>query len=627
MSFIDGLSSGLDTSTIISQLMQIERRPQVALGNRRTREESARTELSGIRSDVNALRTMAADLRLTTGWDKVTATSSNPDAVSVRATSASTTGTSTFRVTSLASAASMYSTATYASKNTVVAAPTSSVFTSSGHQSLGFESLSGSGFSQGDISFQVVQDSGAAEVEGVGIPAIPITIDGTNDDIDFEVDGFNFSVTLSPGIYNTEQALADAIQAAIEGNPATAGLVTAGLTPDNRLSLSTVGEGSARSLIITGGDAITGLGFSLGQSGTGTDGIVEVDGVQTAVTDTTAGTEVVLASGGAGSITATVGGPLRSGTADVAQEGVGGGTLAELVSTINSAGLDYTAAAVNTGSGYKLQLTAKETGADSAFTPDPELFSGIDFTVLSAGTDAELTVDGANPFTITSSSNTFTDLLPGVDVTVNQLTTGPVTVSSAQDLDAITESVQGLVDKMNEILDRIASSTSNQPGTDSVLRNNREARRVADQLRNALVGPVDSSTLGSVGLVGIELTRDGKLTFDADGFREAFASNPVEMSKLFTDKVGGTEAPGVLDRLVEVAEAASAAGDGYLFTAAQAADRRIDDYGRQIDAFEQRFVAREANLRKTFANLEVALSGLQQQSSHLAAQLSSLGGS
>jgi flagellar hook-associated protein 2 len=626
MSFIDGLSSGLDTSAIISQLMQIERRPQVALDNRRTQEESARTELSGIRSDINALRTMAADLRLASGWNRVTATSSDPDAVTVQATSASTSGSTSFRVTELATAASVYSSSTYSSTNEVVAAPTASVFTTSGHQSLGFESLSGSGFSQGDIAFSVVQDSAAAEVEGAGIPAIPIEIDGTNDDIDFEVDGFSFSVTLSHGIYNSEAALAEALQAAIADNATAAAQVAAGLTGDHRISLSTLGEGSARSLTITGGDAMAGLGFSLGQSATGTDGIVEVDGVQTAITDTTAGTEVVLASGGAGSITATIGGPIRSGTADVSQEGFGSGTLSELVSTINDAGLGYTAAAVNTGNGYRLQLTADETGAASAFTPDPEAFVGIDFTVLSAGTDAELTVEGTNPFTIASSTNTFESLLPGVDVTVHRLTDNAVTVSSERDIAATTESVQSLVDKMNEVLERIASATTNQPGTDSVLRNNREARRAADQLRNALVEPVDTSTFGSVGVVGIELTREGKLSFDADGFKEAFASDPVQMTKLFTDSVGGTEAPGALDRLVEAAEQAAAAGTGYLHTASQASDRRIEDFGRQIEAFEQRFVAREANLRRTFANLEVALSGLQQQSGYLASQLSSLGG-
>ena len=79
-------------------------------------------------------------------------------------------------------------------------------------------------------------------------------------------------------------------------------------------------------------------------------------------------------------------------------------------------------------------------------------------------------------------------------------------------------------------------------------------------------------------------------------------------------------------RLALSGEQATTVGEGYLYTAGEAADRRIDDYGRQIDAFERRLELRESTLRRTYANLEVALGGLQQQSGWLASQVASLGG-
>lgn len=627
MSFIGGLSSGLDTSAIINQLMQLERRPQVALTNRKSREESARTELSEIRSEINALRTMASDLRLSSGWDRLVATSSSPEAVSVEATSASTTGSYSFQVTSVATAASVYSTQTFASTDDIVAAGGASVFRASGYEELGFESLDGSGFAEGAVSFSVVQSSAAAEINGTGIPTIPIEVDGTNDNVELEVNGFTFTVTLAHGTYDSEAELADALATAIAEDPGAAAAATASLDDDNGISLRTLEEGSANSITVLGGTALDVLGLTAAATATGVDGIVEVDGVQTAITSTAQGTAVTLPGTGAASISAVIAGPLRAGTATVAQSGFGSGSLADVVATVNSSDLGYTAAAVDTGNGYRLQLTAKETGAGSTIDIDPAIYGTTAFTVLSEGTDAELTIQGTNPFTVVSSSNTFTDLLPGVNITVNAVTQSPVTVTTERDLDTVTEKVDELVTKLNEILSRIADSTSNQPnGTRSVLQGNRDVRRAADQLRSAFVAPTEGNTFGSIGFVGIELTREGSLTFDRERFKEAFLEDPTAMTALFTDRGAGAGQPGAFDRLIQVAESAASSGDGYLFTAAQASERRIDDYGSQIEAFERRLEIREAALRRTYANLEVALGGLQQMSSHLAAQLASLGG-
>jgi flagellar hook-associated protein 2 len=629
MSNIDGLSSGLDTSSIINQLMQLERRPQVALTTRRDQEQAARTELSEIRSDVSALRNTAADLRLTSGWDQLVATSSNPDAVSVVAGSASTTGSYTFEVTQVATAASVYSDQVYASLDDATGAPGPSVLSATGNQALGFSSLQSTNVPDGPITFEVVQSSGEAKTVG-GIPTIPITVDGTNDAIDFEVSGISYSVTLEHGTYDSEEGLANALSAAIAGHSGASAVATASLNEDNRLVLATRAEGSDHSITVTGGTAVADLGFTLGQAGSGVDGLVEVDGVVTAISDASSGTSVTLATAGAGTIEATLNGAIRVGTAEVNQTtSSGSGSLQDLVNSVNSADLGYTAFAVNTGSGYRLQLTADEPGAASTIDTAGGAFGAMTFTQLVAGQDAVLTVQGDNPLTITSSSNTFDELLPGVTITVNDTTDGPVTVSTERDVESVTESVGELVTKMNELLNRISSSTANNPdGNRTVLQGNREARKVADELRNALVGPVDGNDFTSVGIVGIELNRDGTLTFNAERFSEALTTDPASLTSLFANRAteGGTTEPGVLDRLVEAAETATSVGTGYLYTAGEAADQRIDDYNRQIDSFERRLEVRESTLRRTYANLEVALGGLQNESSWLASQLASLGG-
>ncbi len=624
MSSIDGLSSGLDTTAIVNQLMQLERRPQAALTSRRDAEQAARTELSEIRSDLTAIRNQAADLRLATGFDRITATSSDPDAVSVEAGSATTTGSYSFVVSQTATAATVYSDQVYASLEDATGAAGVSTFSASGYQSAGFSAFQGNDFPDGPITVEVIQGSEPAKVVG-GIPTIPITVDGTNDAIDFEVDGFNFSVSLDHGTYNTEQALADALAAAVAGHAQAAAVATVSLNESNQIELSTRTEGSDRSLIVTGGSAVTDLGFSLGQAGSGVDGLVEVDGVVTAISDTTAGTTVTLASAGAGTIEATLSGGVRTGSI-TAEQSTSGTSLREVVDAVNATDNGYSAMAINTGSGYRLQLTADETGLGSSVDTGTGEYGTMTFTQLTAGQDAVLTVQGDNPLTITSSTNTFAEVLPGVAITVNDVTDGPVTVSTERDVEAITESVTELVNSVNDFLSRVATSTANDPdGARTVLQGNREARRAADEVRNALVAPVDGNLFTSIGVVGLELTREGTIDVDAATFAEALATDPDALSALFTNGAGAGEL-GALDRLVDAAEAATSVGSGYLYTAGEAADQRIDDYGRQIDAFERRLEIRESTLRRTYANLEVALGGLQQQSTWLASQLANLGG-
>lgn len=620
-SSVDGLSSGLDTTTIINQLMAIERRPQDALKARKSAAESARTELAGIRSDVSSLASLIKDFKTSSTFNALKATTTNPEAVTVKAASGVATGNYSFQVTSLATAASMYSTATFPSLSSVVAPTGASLFTASGYQPLGIKSLSGTGFDPGDIDLKVFQASTAAKLDSVvKIPAVPIQIDGTNDGIDLTVNGSHFSVTLAHGTYNTETAVASALNAAIAANPDTAGTLKAGLTIDKGISLATTAEGSSHWLAIDGGTALDALGLTSGDNATGTDGIIQVNGIQTTVSDTAADTELTLDAGGGASITAVLSGPLRAGTALVAQTSLGGGTLSDVVSTVNRAGLGYTASAVNVGGSYRLQLTANHTGADSAFDADPAIFGSTDFTQLSAGTDAELTIEGDNPFTISSATNTFNALMPGVDVTVNKLTDIAVTVSTTRDDDAATSKVSDLVTKLNDLIGRIAKSTANAPGqAKSVLQRSNEARRVAESLRAALVGPIGGSSLTSVGVVGIQLSRDGTLTFDKTKFADTLAANHAEMAKLFSDQAGSGQ--GVLDRMASAADAATRSSDGYLFSASESNSKRIDDYGKQIDAYDQRLTTKEAALRKTYANLEVALSGLKKQSASLVTQL------
>src|SRR5689334_6277634 len=74
---VSGLVSGLDTSTIISQLMQVEAQTQTNLKTKLSTEQSNVKSLQDLNSAFASLATSAADLAKATAWNPVKVTSSS----------------------------------------------------------------------------------------------------------------------------------------------------------------------------------------------------------------------------------------------------------------------------------------------------------------------------------------------------------------------------------------------------------------------------------------------------------------------------------------------------------------------------------------------------------------------
>jgi flagellar hook-associated protein 2 len=81
---IGGIASGLDTDSIVNQLMQLERQPVVRLERRQQQLQSTKDAWGQLNTRLSALRIATDQLRRPDRFDAfTTVTSSNPDAVSV----------------------------------------------------------------------------------------------------------------------------------------------------------------------------------------------------------------------------------------------------------------------------------------------------------------------------------------------------------------------------------------------------------------------------------------------------------------------------------------------------------------------------------------------------------------
>ena len=249
-----------------------------------------------------------------------------------------------------------------------------------------------------------------------------------------------------------------------------------------------------------------------------------------------ASTSTVVASGGTVSI--DLGDGAGPHTIDV-----GGGTLQEVAAAINGAGLGIRATTVNTGAGFRLQMNSTATGADSAFTVDGLDASVGGTVVTNEGVDAQLTIGtGPGAYSVTSSSNTFSDLMPGVSVTAVAVSASPVTVNVAENVTALSDAVKALVEAANAALSEISMRTAFNAETKSGASLNGDAtmRRAAQEITRSVAVAVGASSLGSVGAAGVSLDRTGRLTFDADKFSKAYAAEPAAVRNLFAQQSAAT---------------------------------------------------------------------------------------
>ena len=225
---------------------------------------------------------------------------------------------------------------------------------------------------------------------------------------------------------------------------------------------------------------------------------------------------------------------------------VGGGTLAEVATAINAAGLGLRAATVNTGSGYRLQIDSTTTGASSQFTVDGLAPATGGLAVTNQGADAQLTFGtGPGAYSITSSSNTFSSIIPGVTVVARALSSTPVLIDVSPDAGGLADKVSALADAVNATLSEIAARTAYDPTSKQAasLTGDSAVRRLAQALNRAVVSTVSQSALSAPGLAGVSTDRYGKITFDRTKFLDAYQKDPAAVRRLFVQ--GATATGGV----------------------------------------------------------------------------------
>ena len=522
-------AGGIDVSSIVTGLMDVERAPLRALQTRQATAKSQATAIDSLRSELDALRAQALAVN-GTGFGKLSTSYSASGMALATLQSDAATGSLTFTVDRLATAHALRtSIASGAASDQITAAATLAV--SNTTAALGIASVrADAATSVGSSTLTVTQGSTAATRTGLTV-TVPAVIDANSDTITFELNGVPRTISLTHGTY-TAAGLASAVQAALDG--AGAGVRVA-LQTNGSLKLSTTNEGSAASLLMTGGNGLAAVGLSVDTTAAlGTDAVVDVNGVTTTITNVTAGATASVGNG-SGTFTLQLSGGLRAGTSKIATVSTGSGSLTDVAAAINGAnnGVSATVTQVAGGS-YHLQLSSGATGTSGAIGVDTSLFFG-GLVENSAASDASITVgEGAGAYVVTAKGNEFKNLMVGTTITALQASTTKVTVSVRRDDGATADAVSKLIDQANAVLKRVNDLTKFDSSTkvSGVLAGNAAVRGSMARIRAAVTDLIDTGSLPAD--VGITSRRDGTLAFDRSAFLTALAADPAKVNKVFS---------------------------------------------------------------------------------------------
>jgi flagellar hook-associated protein 2 len=239
-----------------------------------------------------------------------------------------------------------------------------------------------------------------------------------------------------------------------------------------------------------------------------------------------------------GSITITANG--KSQQIDVSSDN---NTLSSLASAINSAGAGVTATVLSDSSGSRLSLVSTSSGAVGQITlssslSDTTTGASVGFTSSQTGKDASIVVDGT---TLTSSSNTVTNAIPGVTfqlLATSVSSSSPVQIQITNDNTDVETAINNLVKAYNAVANDLTTQTGkDSSGNPEPLAGTTILSQLQTSLSGALFAGKASGSINSLEQLGISVNSDGSgtLTLDSDTLDSALNNHFSDVTGFFQD--------------------------------------------------------------------------------------------
>ncbi len=234
--------------------------------------------------------------------------------------------------------------------------------------------------------------------------------------------------------------------------------------------------------------------------------------------------------------------------------------------------------------------------------------------------DAKIKVDG---FEIELSENQAKDIIPGVTIDLKKAKPGEeFSINISEDSEAITGKINGIVEKINDVLKFIhkqntldeKSDTSRTLGGDLILQT------LESRLRGVIFKDV-STTFGTkrFGNLGVSFQRDGNLKLEQKKFDAVTSENYKMVSEVLTGRYSEEEGKvlGFLGHLDHITNQLLQFPNGLLQSRNKGLQSNIDQIDRRIVNKERMISQKEQNLKQRFARLEGMISKIKSSGAGL----------
>jgi flagellar hook-associated protein 2 len=564
---ISGLASGLDWQTIVSELAQAERAPETQWQNQQTAINTQNSAFTTIKNDLSQLQTDLQALQNPTLYQSTAAQSSNT-AVATAATGTKTsTGSFTFNISQLATAAHINGPGNISQ----VLAP------------------------GGDVSNVTVGTAGFAT---------PVTT-GT-----FTVDGAQVTIAATDSLQDVFDKIASAT-----GNKATASYNST--TDEITLASNDSSE------VVLGSAADTSNFLQVAQLyNNGTDSVSSASAlgrVNTTVNLSDSDLATAVTDGGSGNGEFTINGVAINYNAS-------SDSIQNVLDRINSstAGVTATYDTLNN----RFTLTNNSTGDLGISMQDVTgnflATTGLSGGTLSRGQNLLYTLNGGAQ-QLVSQSNTITQASSGITgLSVKALNTGSTTVTVNSNTSTISSAIQQFITDYNSVQTAISSqqivtTASDGTVTPGPLTGDQTANDLAENLRSLSFfsgsGLVNSIT--SLADLGIESNgQDNALTLsDSDTLNDALTNNLNAVQSFFSDATNGMAT--LLNNYIT-----NINGDNGELTNHQASlTQQYNNLATQIANLESKISSDSAQWTTEFEAMEQAQSQANQELTYLSEQV------
>ncbi|HEX4142699.1 MAG TPA: flagellar filament capping protein FliD [Pirellulales bacterium] len=290
-------------------------------------------------------------------------------------------------------------------------------------------------------------------------------------------------------------------------------------------------------------------------------------------------------------------------------------TLQDLANQINAANLGATATVFSDGSllnPYHLAITSNVAGLAGQLQVDTSQL-GLTLNQSAAPQDALLSV---NNTLVSSSTNTFKNILPGATLTVTGTSSTPVTINAAADSTQLVATLEALVNSYNKIQSDLAQFTTSSTSTNSSgvstttpgpLASDPTEEGIESQLANLINGIIPGlGSVTSLAQLGITYNQNGTLTFSQSTFSAVYAQDPSAVQSFLS-----TTTTGLGDQFKSVLQGIAASQNSLISARNNAISNQLTDNQQQITLDQSLLNNEQQMLLTEFYNQETVVAQLK----------------